>query len=508
MDKRLFLSKTFIGFVSVLIALLTMPESIFGYSFYSRTDPYPVFTAANPYGSFTAFEDCDQAYRVRFSGSVFRQNAYWAGDYNDGQFYGTQPTQASMIGPSDVPIGNIYGQWNVLGLFYAEQGGSTVTLPSVAGAPTTNASIQDLLVYATQTPLTADKFDPALYAGTNPLTGSMSVPIEYRKYGGRFEFDFCSCFDIGASIAVSIAQAQQCPGTFTPTTGGDADIKALMQPAQLKKIGDALGLSFNHFCKSEVEAAVLSLYWRHCFQASEPASCTCSEEPYCPPFAFMPFIKAEVAPFGGTQKPADMLFGLSTGNGGHLGYGLLCGFTINFFETVLIGFDGGATAFSSKNYANWPVPTQLYQAGIFPRRADLEITPGNNWCFGAGFWAPCFVDNFSASVEFRYVHHCTDTIDILRAIPLSVPQNGIVAAAAVPPPARTSVMITQDNFPTSNIDLQKMINESCWSTCMVNAGLTYDISKNLELGLFWQAPVRQRFTYRPTTVMGSFVFSF
>ncbi|HBL98497.1 TPA: hypothetical protein DDZ86_02540 [Candidatus Dependentiae bacterium] len=494
MNKRLFLVLCILG------ALLIRPESLLGYSFYSRTDPYPVFTAANPWGSFTAFQDCEQAYRVRFSGSVFRQNACRAGDYNDELYYGVQPTQASKVGPSDVQIGDMYGPWNILGLFYAERHGSTKT--SAVAPPndiqTPNKSIQDLLSGVTGLALTEDELKPVNYDGK----GTMSVPIEYRKYGGRFEFDFCTCYDVGASVAVSIAQAQQCPWTFVPNATGSDNVKALMKTTNLHKIAHALGLSLNHFCKSEVESAVLGLYWRHCFEPCAPSECMRQEDPYRPTFAFTPFIKAEIAPFGGSQKSADMLFGLPFGNGGHLGYGMLCGFTANFFETVLIGCDAGMTAFSSEHYANWPVPTNTLQAGMFPRRADLDIRPGNNWCFGLGFWAPCFVDNFSASVEFRYVHHCTDSIDITRALSLSVPTAG--AYQNVP----TVTTILADNFPPSNIALGKMINESCWSTCMVNAGLTYDISRNLELGLFWQAPVRQRYTYRSTTVLGSVVFSF
>lgn len=525
-----------------LLPLFCTSIRLYGYSFYSRIDPYPVFTAANPYGSFTHFEDCEQDYHVRVSFSGFRQNAWRAGDYHDEIYYNqlnVTPNPKSMTSPDEVQLGDMLGKWNILGLFYREQNGSMTFTTTPANPPpvTTiyqpNNSIQSLLrrkINAVDPEDPTHVFDTAYFSPSkfDGNLGVASVPLEYRKYGGRFEIDFCSCFDFGAKLNLSFAQAQQCPLSYPAMVGvtpaqaapnifidqsslssdtRKADVsKTFMSYSQIYLMAQALGYSLNPFCASEIESSTLSLYWRHGFETNYPPNDP--EKTGYPWLTFTPFIVAEVTPFTGKKKPADMLFGIPFGNGGHFAYGLMGGFTINFLETVLIGFDAGVTSFSLEGYPNWPVPTHDFQAGIFPRRADISISPGNNWCTGAGFWANHFLDNFSASVQMRYVHHCKDTIEIIRVEPITVPADAWQPTDQGIEDAPIKGVINKDDFVTESIALRKMERESCFSTLMVNSAITYDISQNLQLGIFWQAPVRQRYAYRPTTVMGTFSLSF
>ncbi|HBY05604.1 MAG: hypothetical protein UV38_C0001G0201 [candidate division TM6 bacterium GW2011_GWE2_42_60] len=530
------MKKRFLLVLLALLPLFSASTRLCGYSFYSRIDPYPVFTSANPYGSFTHFEDCEQLYHVRVSFSGFRQNAWRAGAYHDEIYYNqltVTPNPKSMTSPDEVELGDMLGKWNILGLFYQETDGSTSFKDGDPTLVKPNVSIQSMLtqkINAVDPENTNNVFDYAYYS-PNKFDGNLgvaSVPLSYRKYGGRFEMDFCSCFDFGAMINLSFAQAQQCPmsppalvgvtpaqtspSIFIDQSSASSDAKktdvskTFMSCDKIKKMADALGYSINPFCDSDIESCTLSVYWRHCFETNCPPNNP--EKSGYPWLTVTPFIVAEATPFTGKKKPTNMLFGIPFGNGGHFSYGLMGGLTINFLETVLIGFDAGVTAFSREGYANWPVPTHCLQAGIFPRRADLSIEPGNNWCTGAGFWANHFLDNFSASVQMRYVHHCKDSIEVIRVEPITVPKDAWYPRAAGVADIPAKDIITTDDFVTESIAIPKMERESCFSTFMVNSAITYDISQNLQLGIFWQAPVRQRYAYRPTTVMGSFVLSF
>jgi hypothetical protein len=124
---------------------------------------------------------------------------------------------------------------------------------------------------------------------------------------------------------------------------------------------------------------------------------------------------------------------------------------------------------------------------MFTRKANLTIEPGSNWNFAATLGAYHFLSCLSAYVQFVGVHHCKD--DFCNIIPLAGPNN-------IPAP------------PVSNINVRKLKEDSQWSSNFVNVSFTYDISKHTQLGLFWQAPVRQEFAYRPTTVMFSLIFEY
>lgn len=496
--------RALIGATLVLCSSISL--NLFGYSKYSRSDPYPVYTAANPLGPYTYFADCEEAYTVRFSGSYFRQTASKVGDYHFGLSAGSE----------EVEIGNIYGPWNVLGLFYPEVWSKCPT-PTPNPGPSDPSSkalvVQNYLKFVDNV-CTDDDLDPYFDPyqkgyDSDKKTGFFSVPIDYEKYGGRFELNVQSRLGFGIWGGLSAGQIRQAPRFVDQTDY--KDLPAAFGPKimdNLPEMAEALCLSVDPYCRGGLDNVDIAIYLNPCFEFNRPGSPCAESYPRC---TFVPFIAFEYSPKTGSGRPLSELFSVGFGNNGHEGVGFDTGFALNFFETIELGFDGGFTSFSGKMYYNAPVPTSDLQSGIFPRKADLYIKPGNNFIFGATMTAFCFVDYFSVSVQFRYVNHAEDCIKIIRTRPLSCyccPSNGQGVPDFTCPYNLNNVINLDGSFPDSAIDLDMLVQQSWWSSSMVNAALTYDISPRCQLGVLWQTPVRQRFAYRSTTLMGSIIFNF
>lgn len=462
------------------VAVVLFSSPLAGFTQNSRSDPDPVYSAANPFGPFVFQGECDQDEYARVSLSYFRQSANKAGEFNTQITY--QP--AYIAGSStDVELGDMYGPWNVLGLFYPEPDGNT----DVQNALVTACGITGPTLTELQPFFVANTKDP------NSQFGFASVPIEYRKYGARFEFDVATPFDFGARMQTGFARIQQYPkfndltanatqSQYTSQIKSDLS-KYIMQ--QLDIIADTLKLGIGRFCKSEIEDVRLALYWRHAFEANNDAK----KDSYMPRFTFVPFIMAEISPLATSPQAYSNLFGVPFGNDGHTAYGFTAGCTLNFIDMFSMCLDGGMTHFSREIHRCCPVPTQDSQVGIFPRKANLLVQPGDNFTFGAGLFAKHFWYNFSASVEFRTINHNCDCYAVA----------GVVSVPSVN---------TAGTYLVSNIDLKAIHDRSSWSSSFVNTGLTYDLSEAVSIGFFWQAPVRQHWSYRSTTVMGSVIGTF
>lgn len=478
--KRMVMNRSQVISLCTTVAVVLFSSPLTGFTQNSRSDPDPVYSAASPVGPFIFQRECDQDESARISLSYFRQSANKAGEFNTQITY--QP--AFIAGSStDVELGDMYGPWDILALFYPEKDG--------------NADVQNALVSAchiTGTTLTdlTPFFDP-IKIDINSQFGFDSVPIEYRKYGARFEVDIATPWDLGTRIQTGFARIQQYPkfNDLTPNATGSQYTSALKAEMsqyimqQLDIIADTLKIDIGRFCKSEIEDVRIGLYWRHAFEANFDTV----KDSYMPKFTFVPYIMAEISPLTTTPQSYGQLFSVPFGNDGHTAFGVTGGFTLNFLDMLTMALDGGMTHFSCEMHRCCPVPTNDAQVGIFPRKANLIVQPGNNFTFGASLFAEHFWYNFSASVEFRTVNHNCDRYAIASMV--SVPT---VSTAGI--------------YPVSNIDLDVLHDRSSWSSSFVNTGLTYDLSEAISIGFFWQAPVRQHWAYRSTTVMGSIIGTF
>ena len=240
-------------------------------------------------------------------------------------------------------------------------------------------------------------------------------------------------------------------------------------------IAKTLKLNIKDFDTHGMEDTHVNLYWRHVFPVNQ-------HREGWPYFLIMPFVLVESVLPTGKKINENCLFALPTGNNGHTGLGLTAGLNIDFVETIEIGVMAGMTKYNSRRYHAMPVPVQEFQVGMLPYKADLTREPGMNWNFGALMHARHFLYQLSFWAQYMVVSHSKDKFCNVTVLPLT-------AADTNPPVALTN----------------KMSEESLWHSHVFNVGATYDISPNIALGFFWQAPVSRRNAYRSTTVMGSLI---
>ena len=513
-SKRMVMNSIKVARFCAAVAAVLFSSPVNGFmSNNSRNDPYPVFTADSDMGPFTYLGECEPLQNARISASFFRQAANSMGLANLTPIYKSDRF-ATFTTTSDVEIGDVYGPWNILALFYPEE--------TASGTPATTTQVQQYLLglctgcsectcgpgscTAGETTEPGCTTTPELlilrkYCNC-PQTddpkgrfGCMSVPILYRKYGGRFQIEVGTPYSVGVRAEGSFGRVEQFAAFNDLTSGATpASIYSTTDQAAVSKfimnqfddvITDALDLDVDNYCASDMDDIRFAIYWCHAFEANNKKD----KDSYMPKLTFVPYIEFECAPLVTTARPYSTLFSVPFGNDGHKAIGVTAGFTINFIDMFTIGFDGGMTHFSKELHRCCPVPTNELQIGVFPRKADLMIRPGKNFSFGATIAAEYFWYNFSTWVEFRMVNHCCDDIALVN----------MVSVTNLPVPT---------DYPVSNIMLDVLKDRSEWSSSFANIGLTYDFTDALSLGFFWQAPIRQRFTYRSTTLMGTIFGTF
>ncbi len=207
-----------IVYVVSSLLLLSIPMLLHAENRYTSNDPYPVYTAANPLGMWTFWQNCEPETSGRLSISVFRQRANMAKggpcDANIATTCATAPNACSnccQACPLEVPLGDIHGRWNMVALFYPEaNGNNTVANNLIAGLGLENSVITGVTdatalancITALETPSLTDP---------NQQFGFFSVPIKYRKYGVRLQAEHDILCGFGLRLQAGVVTIQQNP---------------------------------------------------------------------------------------------------------------------------------------------------------------------------------------------------------------------------------------------------------------------------------------------------------
>ncbi len=436
----------------------------------AKNDPYPVFSSLDPHTFLYTHEKLkiknpDFAQRKRdnagISISPFGQNAE-RGRNNDCQ---------------KVPLGDLNGRWGMIPLLYGPiPNGKTL-------APTLQTALTNLFPGVTPGSLNdGTKIDP------NQDFGYFSVPLKYKKRGVRMEMAADIYAGFGISLQTGLVSMSQtntgfidltectdpvCPFDPSPLTGNNVR-KYLM--SELKNISKEIGLNICNYCETSVEEVRINLFWRRGFELNK------NDEDW-PHFMIIPFFKVSGTVSPGNENRLDeaafnRAFFVPFGNNDHSGVGFTTGLNFDFVESIEIGAEVGMTYFFERNFEKYRVPTSIFQTSIYPFTTDVSIQPGHNWHFGGKIAAYHFLDRLSGYFQYIQMEHKEDDItlrdcdDIDMFLPMQLEKT--------------------TGFKAKFIDI----------------ALNYDISPNIGLGLFWQAPISQRNSYRSSTVMFSFNATF
>jgi hypothetical protein len=513
----------------------------------NRADPLPMFSSIYPYEYLASRQKAglmrfDYTYaenRFRVSVSGFRQSANCGRD----SLHNT------------VNLGDMNGRWNMLGLFY-DEALRNVLYPALGIDPN---KIPDCGTNPQPDSDNALIQDPR-FVDPNKEFGFFSIPLRYRKYGVRFDtqillIDRCY-YAVGLEIQWGINDVRQtasfedftcqalgigCPAgpdrinnnNIVPTPGlpgpvipspvappfidpvtvppcpqtgcnpaGTTDCIEPLQPfqpadtstlflsfppeckqfvienimEQKYRIAHILGIDINNYHKIALDDLRISAFWRHIFIINE------DDERY-PRLLFMPFAQVGVGIPMSKEINNSTMFAVPVANNHHTFVGGLAGFTLDFLDTIDLSFAGGFSYFFKHDYCNFRMPTNFAESGIFPYAADVSLQPGPTWHFNVGMHAWHFLDNLSFWAEYCVISHAQDKITVCRSF---IPENS--------------------RYFESGFQVERVEHLSKWEVQLANIGFNYDLFDCLSIGLFWQAPIKQRNAYKSSTILGTISF--
>jgi len=456
--------------ICILSCIIAIHSPILGLSSLGKNDPYPVFSTLDPHTFLYTHEklkviDPDFATRKRDTVGIALSP------------FGQNTDRGRDINGERTELGNLGGNWGMIPLLYGP------VPPGKTLAPTLQTALSNLFPGVVPGSLNdGTKVDP------DQQFGYFSVPLKYRKRGVRFQLEADIYAGFGLSLKTGLVSMSQTNTGFTNLTEctpkdcafdpspltGELVNKYLMH--ELKPIAKEIGLNICNYCETSVEEVRLQLFWRRGFEINR-------DEQDWPLFLIIPFFQ-----IGGTVSPGDenrldeigfdRAFFVPFGNNDHSGVGFTTGLNIDFVESIEVGAEVGMTYFFERNFENVRVPTSCFQTGIFPYTTDVSVHPGFNWHFGGKISAFHFLDRLSGYFQYIQMEHKPDDITLRNCedADFFLPQQ-----------------------------LEKLTG---FKAKFIDVALNYDISPNIGLGLFWQAPLSQRNSYRSSTIMASFYATF
>jgi len=357
---------------------------------------------------------------------------------------------------------------------------------------------------------------------TNQLNfGYFSVPMKYKKRGIRFNAQFYLGKGLGATIQTGFADIHQC-ATFTDRTiysrgnqnnpfnqqsHNDTDpsesIAHIYTPTWVeicKKVSTILMANLDDiltstqicqdrctFHEKSIEDLHGELFWRYPIEINKKEL----SSDY-PKFLFIPFIAAGGSYGAAKKRNPCQLLGLPFGNNEHNAIRVRGGFSLDFYDTLQLNFEGGGTYFRDRLYCNFPLPTNFYQNKLYPFRTNIRYCPGNNWHMVMGMYARNFFSHWSFTFNYIFVSHEKDCIRLLC--------NNYAAGTAG---QETTCRDTIHPFKPSVLECK-----SDWSSQVFDTALTYSIAPNFSLGFLIQIPIKRKNAYRSSTYMASLYLSF
>lgn len=473
-----------------------------------RNDPFTIYTSVDPQYflyerekqlMFGMPDDKGTPERLMISFSPFGQNANSAKtlaatycpvsvttfansvpcDTCNNPVYSANPS-ASSICLNEVPIGDIDGRWNLLGLL----AGGIPQGVNLASIPLWQAAFSAL--FPTKTPGGVTEQDILITSNDIclPTFGYVSVPLKYRKRGIRWDLEGQICGDFGLQFQGGYVEISQvlnpcfrnlttnntttigtsCSGALN--TDGTTVTCSLFDP--LVPLMQQLGLDICNFTKWGFEDLYLAVYWRHAHMINA------NRDLSWPRLLLIPFVRIGGGFNIGHTKEQAVQFSVPFGNGSN-SININVGMNLDFSETIEIGAEGCYSHFFEKEFANFRAPTNILQSGIFPFATNAAVQSGDSAYVAAKLAAYHFLDRLSFYAQYVYVHHRKDQIRLLTDDPAFLQMD--------------------DQNPLAKC------NNTAFRVQLGNFAFTYDVSPSIGLGVLWQQMFHVRNAYNTTTVM-------
>ena len=323
--------------------------------------------------------------------------------------------------------------------------------------------------------------------------GFLAQETSFRKYGLRIECSVAPIKDICLFAKIGFVSAQHLKKTLTNlTTTADPNVSGSTAPTstpgfppssssktfanaqtlvgdelvnKFDTIASELGLNVDSYEKNAIEDARVGIMLRH-------AQAVNLNEHDWGNFWFIPFAMFEAILPTSPTLDAHKVLGVPIGGNGHTGLSFEGGILLESFDGVALGIMGGITHFLDKTKQTMRLPNNSKQKALYPFYAtDVTVNPGNNIHMGLSLHATHFFERANFYGQYLYVHHEQDKLTLANA-------------------TEATHLLTAP-----------VTKNSSWYTHLVNLGLNYELSKNANLGLAWQAPVKRKNAFKQTTLL-------
>lgn len=432
-----------------------------------------------------------------------------------------------------VSIGDIYGKWNMLGVFFGPGGnpnGALVTNFPANLLASKNAinilSLPDATVptppglanvtgiyrmvgtdYTVEDQFNADRDTFAYYD---------SVHVRYERIGVRGQMSFDFKFGLGLGMRTGVADYKQKAEfnlandfrklaglSFTETVDGKVTqkeplpaaksdgsvgtpgvdvldksaqyiLRNLMDEKSRNLITKDLGLDLGEVRESKWEDTHLYMYWQHPFELGDKeGDFSCS---------IIPYISAGIWLPTGEERNPDKQFSIATGNDGFTMVTLDGSLSFDFPKMLQTSFGGGVMFANKRELSNQRVPTSIYQTGIIPWKTNIHKHPGLTWYLNASMKAEDIISTLSVYVDWLYTRHLKDSITLRET--------------------------NENRRKAFSIGIPILERDSEWKNQQASVGFNYRVTPLLSFGFGLQAYISGVRVYRTTTTMGSVTLTF
>jgi len=402
----------------------------------------------------------------------------WTFNFNFSPFFQHASGARDKDG-NKVPIGDRLGRWEILGIFWDDNGTDSNPFPAApADNPVNDANYHYL--YTLSHDLVKHGVRQSGDEGPTDATADYSVDIEYEKIGVRSELDFEMAGGFGLTVKGGLVEYKQTP-TFTDKSIATDDemfdmflTRSLMshEVGRQGLIETDLGLSLARYETMVFEDTHAELYWSNPYKLDdEHGNHTVTVAPYLSAGLWIPT---------GKKKNQNAAFSLPSGHDGFWGLSFKGAINFDFPGTVLVNIGGGATFFETKTLSGQRVPNHESQRSIYPWKARIRKTYGPGINFNFSLRSENIMDYLSVYFDYIYAKHEKDTI----------------------------TMKETDSSRNSYFIPSMLEEDSFWKSQMIQLGFQYQITPDLAFGACGQTHISGVKVFKTHTIMGTITLAF
>lgn len=398
-----------------------------------------------------------------------------------------------------VPIGNIYGIWNMFGLFYGRDGVPVgKQFADFKNLEKARVAIHNLKDGNTTPPITPNDYTQIDYtdetqydAQRDDTIGSYAeTRCDGEQAGIRGDLSLLFACGLGMNLRCGIRYSRYKPDFLldqtildlsipgaSPETTPDPALAWIYDKLLCDNIRNAIAsdleLDLREICVTQAEDLHLNLFWQQGFPCrNSTGEVDCVIAPYLAVGLWLP---------SGAKKDQSKYFSVATGNDGFTSFTFEGQLNLHFPQLFQFGLGMSFAVPITSDSRTIFVPTHASQSGIYPWKAHVRVEPGYTWSANLSLKSQIY-DNLVFYFDYVFTEHDEDKLCLIEA-------NTTRQKAFA-----DGIMRLEEN--------------SCWRAQIARFGGEYDLCPAVTIGAAVTGHISGIRVIRPTEVMGTIRMTF